>query len=310
MKALLTPSTHKHFAALSGILLFINACTLTPQADTASPQVYKLATAYDYQLLNNAYQPVSLTQLATDVKDTDVVFIGEYHRNQASHLLQMQLFAMLHQLNQKSDRSLLLTMEMFERDQQSIVNDYLSSRVGERYLIEKAPAWINYQSSYRPLVEYAKQNSILVIAANAPGNIIRCIGRKGSDYITKLTPQERGMIATQPFAEVPHYADKFFGLMGQSKHSSGKRIKQSYLAQLTRDNTMAESIAKALKNSPDAQAIHLNGSFHSAGHLGAAGALKRINPALRIAVITPIHYDELTKFKQENKHGNYKACLE
>ena len=261
-----------------------------------------LPTLYDYQLLNKSFNAISLSQLTAALKDTDVVFVGEYHRNQASHLLQMRLFQSLHQ---QSKRPMVLAMEQFERDQQHVLNDYLNGNVGERYLIKEAPAWSNYQSSYRPLVEYAKQHGMPVIAANAPGKIIRCIGRQGTSYLSKLDNNEKGMVAAQPFADVQGYADKFFGLMGSSGHSKpGKRMQQSYLAQLTRDNTMAESIASVLKQKPGAKVVHLNGSFHSAGHLGAAGALKRMQPELKIAVITPIHQDGFEGFKKKNKEQN------
>lgn len=288
---------------LLAISILLTACMTKPDPDQSSVKkqlTYHLPTLYDYQLLDKQYQALSLPQVTKALADTDVVFIGEYHRNQASHLLQMRLLQGLHEQRKSS---VILTMEQFERDQQSILDDYLASKVGERYLMEEGSSWKSYQGSYRPLVEYAKQHDLSVVAANAPGDIIRCIGRQGESYLSKLSAQEKSMIAAQPFAEVAGYADKYFGFMGNSGHAKRKkRMQQSYLAQLTRDNTMAESILKALQKQPNAQVVHLNGSFHSAGHLGTAGALKRMNPALKIAVITPIHQDELASFKQENKH--------
>ncbi len=286
---------------LTAILCCLSACTASSSLNTTENRpVYELPTLYDYQLLDKHYQPLSLAQLAASLADVDVVFVGEYHRNQASHLLQMRLLQALHQQRQ---RPIVLAMEQFERDQQGIVDNYLKHKVGERYLIEEGSAWKNYQGSYRPLVEYARQHKLPVIAANAPGQIIRCIGRQGESYLDKLSAEEKKLLAAQPFADVPGYADKFFGLMGGSGHArAGKRMQQSYLAQLARDNTMAESIARALQQTPGAQVVHLNGRFHSAGHLGTAGALKRIHPELNIAVITPVHVDTLAEFKQDNQH--------
>ena len=289
--------------SVCAVLLFLGGCALNTPSEVAKQcSTSQLPTAYDYQLLDQAYQPVSLQQVAVAVKTADVVFIGEHHRNQASHLLQMRLLAALHHHNVIENRPMQLAMEQFERDQQTMVDDYLKGKIGERYLMDEAPTWKNYQGSYRPMVEYAKQKNIPVIAANAPGDIIRCIGRKGKGYLKKLTAAEKTMIATEPFADVPGYADKFFEFMAHSKPTESKRMKQSYLAQLTRDNTMAESVDKALQQSPRAQVVHLNGSFHSAGHLGTAGALKRLNPALKIVVISPVHIDKLNEFKQENKY--------
>ncbi|PWQ97482.1 ChaN family lipoprotein [Leucothrix arctica] len=200
---------------------------------------------------------------------------------------------------------MILSMEQFERDQQEILDLYLDNKIGERHLITKAPTWNNYKASYRPLVEYAKQHKMPVIAANAPGDIIRCIGKTGSKYLDKLPAKKRQLVAAEAFIDVDGYSDKFFGVMGLTGHvKTTSRLYQSYQAQLARDNTMAESINQALKQSPNAQVIHLNGSFHSADHLGTVGALKRLNPAINVVVITPVHTGQLVDYKKKHQLKN------
>ncbi|WGL17600.1 ChaN family lipoprotein [Microbulbifer bruguierae] len=265
-----------------------------------------LVTAYDYQLLDSSHRAVSLDLLIASLSSADVVFIGEYHGNQASHLLEARVLAGLHRNNHQmnnSRRATLLSMEMFARDQQGILDRYVAGTVGERYLVDEAPAWKNYTGSYRPLVEYAKRNGIPVIAANAPGDLVRCIGRQGDDYLHKLDDEEKGYIAQQPFADIAGYDERFYRLMGGAEEVPGEHQRQAYLAQITRDNTMAESIDRALAQFPGGQVIHVNGSFHSEGHLGTAGALQRMNPELTIRVITPLHPDELLASEQARAAG-------
>ncbi|NMU84680.1 ChaN family lipoprotein, partial [Vibrio parahaemolyticus] len=74
---------------------------------------------------------------------------------------------------------------------QPVVDAYLRGEIGEQYLMKQANAWPNYESDYRPLVEFAKQKNLPVIAANAPKSIVRCIGRQGLDYINKLDDDQR-----------------------------------------------------------------------------------------------------------------------
>lgn len=83
---------------------------------------------------------------------------------------------------------MVLSMEQFTRDAQPLMDDYLTGKIGEQYLIQKANAWPNYESDYRPLVEFAKSQQLPVIAANAPKPIVRCIGRVGIDYLDRLSP--------------------------------------------------------------------------------------------------------------------------
>lgn len=247
------------------------------------------ATAYDTQLYNQDWQVTDLNHLVHALKEVDVIFIGEYHGNHASHLLQTQLLSLLFQQHPQ----LILSLEMFNRDHQDILNDYLDGFIGEQTLINDAPAWPNYKASYRPSVEFAKQHFLPVIAANASADIVRCIGSQGDQYITKLDKTEKQHIAQQPFAKIAGYKDKFNALMQGASHASDSRMRNTYLAQITRDNTMAESILKALKNHPGHKVIHLNGTFHSENQLGTVGALKRLDPKLNIKVISPLYFDEL-----------------
>ena len=296
----------KRLATLSALALLLTGCALNAMPEKPVV-VSRLATAYDYQLLNPEYRPISLAQMTATASNADVVFIGEYHGNHASHLLQAELLAALHKQQSQSPkkRPMILSMEQFERNQQEIVNLYLDNKIGERQLITKAPTWNNYKGSYRPLVEYAKQHKMPVIAANAPGDIVRCIGKQGSKYLDKLPAKQRLMVAAQPFVEVDGYSKKFFGVMGLTGHvKTTSRLYQSYQAQLARDNTMAESISKALQASPKAQVVHLNGSFHSAEHLGTVGALKRLKPALKVVVITPVHKTQLADYKKKHQMNN------
>jgi len=134
-------------------LLFLTACAPdksikpTVKAVTGSSGNTVIKTAYDYQLRDKHWVSVTLEEVAQAINDSDVVFVGEYHGNHASHLLQIQLFEMLYRLNEK--RGMVLSMEMFETDQQTVLDEYLDGFVGERYLINEANAWKNYQGSYR-----------------------------------------------------------------------------------------------------------------------------------------------------------------
>ena len=252
------------------------------------PAVATIQTAYNSIILNSqTRQPITPQQLTAQLKGVDVVFLGEFHGNHASHWLQAQLQNLLYQQHPNQ----VLSMEQFNRDQQPILNRYLDGEIGEAYLVNEAPAWDNYTASYRPLVEFAKQHFLPVIAANAPADTVRCIGRQGEAYLEKLTTEEASLIAQQPLQEVEGYRALFMNFMDGSSHFDEGKANNSYLAQLSRDNTMAESILKALQANPGAQVIHTNGAFHSDKALGTVGALKRLDPTLNIKILSPVHVD-------------------
>ena len=294
----------KTIITTSLVTSLLTACTITPnqapKSSSSLSQKQSLNHAYDYVLLDKQHQPIKLNQAIQQLEEADIIFIGEYHGNHASHLLEMQIFSGLYQHNPQ----LILSMEMFNRDQQGNLNDYLDSAIGEAYLVKETPAWNNYVASYRPLVEFAKSHFISVIAANASADIVRCIGRQGTAYIDKLDSTEKQQIAKQPFAEIPDYKVKFYNFLEKVRQLPEKRKERSYLAQITRDNTMAESIYQAWLDHPEHKIVHLNGTFHSENHLGTVAALKRLNPKLNIQVVTPVQVEQFETIEKLNLDPN------
>lgn len=273
----------KRLASIT-IALLVSGCTLT---DTASKSQHIESRWHQYRLQDTkTLSDTTLSQLTQQLADADVIFIGEYHTHSASHLLQARLLYALHQQN--SDIS--LSMEQFSRDKQSLVNDYLNGTIGEQTLIKQGDAWDNYESDYRPLVEYAKEHGLDVIAANTPLSVVRCVARKGPQYIKTIPLAKQGWVAKDITSSSQQYQDKFAKAMGHHGTVNKKvpvKPSNSFYAQLSRDNTMAESIHLALRNNPKRQIIHINGAFHSNYGLGTVDALKRLDPTLKIKVISP-----------------------
>ena len=270
-------------------ILILSSCSTIQSA-----QKSELAHLYNYRwsLPAAPEQTITTEQAAKKLKNYDVVFFGELHGHPGIHLAQMELFAQLYQLN----RNISLSMEQFERDTQPVLDQYLNREIGEGYLVENARAWDNYQSAYRPLVEFARDRKLPVIAANAPKQMVVCVGASGLDVLDRYPEAQRNHVAQHIDVSDGPYRQKFIDFMQQeSAHQtvsddSEKQIMQtmvqrSYAAQAVRDDTMAESIARHLENNPGRQVLHLNGNFHSSGFLGTVERLQQRMPLLNIAVI-------------------------
>ena len=235
-------------------------------------------------------QVLTLAQAVEALADADVVVVGEYHGHPASHLLQADLQSALYRQNPNQ----ILTMEQFELDHQADLNAYLAGDTGETEMIEDAGAWENYRGSYRPLVEFARQNGLPVIAANAPGDTVRCVGRECGAYLDRLPSDQRALLPEDPFQDTPAYREKFVAAIADSHCSEtaelSGRMLNIYQAQLLRDTTMASRIAEAHRQHPGHQILHTTGSFHSEGRLGTVAALQTMTPELTIAVISPVFW--------------------
>lgn len=256
------------------------------------------ADFYDsvFVLTNGGRTPprvVTLSELADALVGYDVVFFGEIHRHSGIHLQELELLRAL----TERDPHWILSLEQFERDVQGVVNDYLAGRVGEHALIEQGRAWDNYQTSYRPLLEYAREHREPVIAAEAPTWSIVCIGQYGPEILDQFTPVERAWVASDLHLTRDAYRDKYMEFQsGSASHGGGGattaeaqlKAERSFAAQAARDDTMAESIVLARHQYPGRKVLHLTGDFHAEGFLGTVTRLELRDPTLRIAVIDPV----------------------
>jgi uncharacterized iron-regulated protein len=155
-------------------------------------------------------------------------------------------------------------MEMFETDIQGILDEYLQGLIRENIFITDSRAWKNYKD-YRPLVEFARENKIPVIAANAPKRYTNMVTRMGLESLEKLSPAAKNLLPPLPIdTATGRYYEKFIETMGG--HVSNLKIYQS---QNLWDATMAYSIARYLQANKGKQVLQLNGWFHSGEKLGA-----------------------------------------
>ncbi|MFT5806009.1 MAG: putative iron-regulated protein [Moritella dasanensis] len=263
----------------------LSGCATSPVLDTVNNESPRLevTTYFDYNLQSASGQDISLSRFVAEIKDADVVLVGEWHTHTGIHRFQTELLqAML-----AAGDDVSLSMEQFTRDKQAVVNSYLAGEIGEGTLITQANAWPNYSSDYRPLVELAKANNIDIIAANAPKNIIRCIGTEGMSYVDKLPAEQRTWLAANINTQDSAYKAHF---MASMHHGDESQNENKFAAQVTWDETMAESIVNYLSDDLNTgkQVLHIAGKFHTENGLGTASSILARAPELKIVIVTPV----------------------
>lgn len=235
-----------------------------------------------FRAFDRTGKSVEANQIVSALENADAVFLGEQHDDQIAHQLQLQILQTAFERYGKA-RPIVLSMEMFERDVQNVIDEYLADLINESNFVASSRAWNNYKTDYRPLVEFAKTNKIPIVAANAPRRYVNRVSRLGRESLAALSPAAKQSLAPLPFAEASkEYAAKFAALMGGTAMHNSNMLD----AQTLWDATMADSIAKALAQHKNAVVIHLNGGFHSENRLGAPEHLLKYNPKTRIVVVT------------------------
>ncbi len=227
---------------------------------------------------------LTVAEAAQKLLEYDVVFFGEYHDNAILHHMEINLLKAMHE----KDPNLVVSMEMFERDVQTELSLYTQGITVEKFFLENTRPWSNYETDYRPVVEFAKENQLPVIAANVPRDLAAKVSRGGMDAFDGFNLKEKQNSARKLTAPDDEYKKRFMETMSGGMHPMGKlNMDYLYLAQCLKDDTMAESVANFLERFPDKKVIHFNGDFHSNSHLGTVSRLEAIKPGIKIAVITP-----------------------
>ncbi|MBM4193162.1 MAG: ChaN family lipoprotein [Gemmatimonadetes bacterium] len=245
---------------------------------------------------------LTLTQMVDRFARTDVVFFGEQHDDPETHRAEAEVLEAIGRIG----RPVVLSLEMFERDVQPIVNDYVAGRVNEADFLARSRPWPRYATDYRRLVELAKERRWPVLAANVPRPLASAVGRKGLAALDTLTPAERLNAARDNICPQDDYRARFMESM--RSHSPGTPAtataaatpekvdslptavaERFYLAQCVKDETMAESIVNARLAAPrNAIVVHFDGAFHSDYGQGTAARVKRRQPGWSTAVITAV----------------------
>lgn len=244
----------------------------------------------------------SIEEITKTIEQSDVVFLGEQHDDAVAHYLQLEIFKQVIEKYAK-ERKIALSLEMFERDTQIVLDEYLQNLITEKKFLDDSRPWGNYKTDYRPLVELAKQNKFPVIAANAPRRYVNMVSRNGRDSLNQLSSSAKSWLAPLPYEKASNaYTAKFNALMGGSPESS-MGLNNILDSQTLWDATMAYSISEHLKKEKAALIVHLNGSFHTENRLGTVEQLLKYSPKTRITVVT-IRYEEDFKNFDKAKHTN------
>lgn len=253
-----------------------------------------------YVLYNAKGKKVSYEKMLKDLRKQDVVLIGELHNNPISHWLELEI---TQDLSEK--RQLVLGAEMFERDNQAALTNYLQGKITAKGLDSSARLWKNYKTDYAPLVNLAKDKNLPFIATNVPRKFASQVARGGFESLSNLTSEEKTWVAPLPIAydaNLPGY-QKMLKMMGE--HTSPNMPK----AQALKDATMAHFIFSNWN--PGSLFVHYNGSYHSEYYEGISWYLKRSKADIKIATIATVSQKEIDSLLPEHLlKADYIICVE
>lgn len=246
-----------------------------------------------YQLFDKTGKKVKYQKMVEELEKGDFVFFGESHNNPIAHWLQLRVTRSLYDVKGKD---LVLGAEMFEADNQLLLNEYLEGTITEKHFKDEAKLWNNYKTDYAPLLLFAKEQGLVFVASNIPRRYASLVFRNGLESLSNLSEEAQSFVAPLPIEvdlELPGYKN-MLTMMGDAQHSS---VNFPH-AQAVKDATMAHFI---LQNWTAGKTfLHYNGSYHSENFEGIVWYIKKAQPEAAIRTITTVSQENTDKLDEEH----------
>ena len=259
-------------------LLLLTGCTSTVRHDHSA--VSKMP---QHAVDKHAPDPVHKTPVldlgaAPDLEgiiprlaDKRVVLVGERHNRFDHHLAQLEIIRRLHALHPR----LAIGMEAFQQPFQGVLDDYIAGNLSERELLRATEYYQRWKFDFRhyaPILRYAREHQLPVVALNLPAELTRKVGRNGRDV---LTAEEQAQLPAEIDRSDADYEKRLRGIFNQHPHNSTRHFDNFLEVQLLWDEGMAEQAADFLKAHPDYTMVILAGSGHVARGSGIPRRLTR-----------------------------------
>lgn len=187
-----------------------------------------------------------------------VVYVGEAHDDYAHHLEQLEIIRRLHALHP----DLAIGMEQFQQPFQQVLDDYVAGRIDERELLRQSEWYDRWRFDYRlyrPILAFARENRIPVIALNVPRELINKVSKSGMESLIR---EERDRLP----AEIDHsdvaYRERLERIFQQHPNADKQDFERFLSVQLLWDEGMAQRVAEYLEQGEGRHMVVLAGGGH------------------------------------------------
>ncbi len=248
-----------------------------------------------YALYDSAANTVSYDHMLQQLAQADVVLFGELHNDALVHWLELQVVKDLF----AQDSNLMIGAEMFETDNQLLLNEFIAGTIEERHFEQEAKLWNNYATDYAPILRFAKQHQIPVIATNVPRRYASLVAREGLNRLDSLPKSAQELMVPLPVEVdlfLPGY-QSMMTMMGSGANHGMMSGENMASAQALKDATMAHFIL--LNRTQKTTFLHLNGSYHSDNYEGIYWFIRQSSSETSIKTISCVAQQDISQLKVE-----------
>lgn len=246
-----------------------------------------------YAIFTAEGKKADITKIMKAADDKSHIFFGELHNSAIAHWLQFELTKRLYAVNK---RRLVLGAEMFEADNQYIIDEYLKGQISAKSFQDEVRLWPNYNTDYKPLMEFAKEKGIPFIATNIPRRYASMVYKQNIDSLKGLSDMAKSFIAPLSTFRFDTSVACYGKMVTDFGDHGGMQIAQ---AQAMKDATMAHFIQK--NSTKRTVFLHYNGAYHSDNKQGIIHYLKEFIDLDKILTLSTVTQEKVDKLDDANK---------
>ncbi len=231
-------------------------------------------------MVETAFSP-GLPQLLARLREQRLIYVGEVHDRNADHRLQLAVLQAL------PPERVALGVEWFQARFQPVLDDYVTGRIDEAEMLRRTGYFTRWRFDYRlyrPIIRYAREHHIPIIALNASRELTDAIRARG---IAGLPPGLRDELPESYDFGDREYDRILRGVFLRHDRQSHEfpRFRE---VQLTWDESMAQCIAGYLKDHPERQMVVMAGRGHVVARHGIPDRVTRRSGIRGVVVVRPV----------------------
>ncbi len=295
------------------------------QEDVPHGSTSSIEAGVDYRVYDRNGQRTTLAAIVDGALGDEVLLVGEEHDDMVGHAFQTLLLnEVVRRVGAGSGRMVVLSLEMFERDVQYVLDEYLDGLISETHFLRSSRPWDEYETRYRALVEHARAFGLPVVAANAPRRYVNRVTREGPASLMELSEQARRYLPPLPYpGPSDRYRAQWDALMTEAMlgmqatpdsvgSSDQDAMAQSagappraelnpnaIYSQALWDASMGHAITEALVAHIDGFVVHMAGSFHVEKGTGILERIADYRPGTRVTTVVMTKVDDIDAWSEE-----------
>jgi len=219
--------------------------------------------------------------IAAKLAEKRVIYVGEVHDQPAHHLNQLEIIKAVYERHP----DVAIGMEFFQRPFQKHLDAYVKGEISEREMLKKTEyfnRWRVDYRQYRPVLGYAREHGIPLVALDVSTELRVKAGRQGLD---SFSDEEKAKIPADMDRDNEEYRQYIHDAFDQFHKMPEERFETFLQAQILREETMAESIVLYLEAQPERKMIVLAGFGHFIFGVGVPDRVQRRQAMDAVSVI-------------------------